>query len=131
MPNGGDIMDDVSAIRATAAPWCEAGIDRNWDALLAMCTSDVVFAPPGEPSVSGSKLKPWLEAFPVMKDFRFSFDGIEVSGDLATGVGRGAWTLDINGQDVSATFKFADVFKRSPQGWRYAHVIWNLDAPGA
>ena len=124
-------MDDVSAIRATAAPWCKAGIDRNWDALLAMCTSDVVFAPPGEPSVSGGKLKPWLEAFPIMKDFRFNFDRIEVSGDLATGVGRGAWTLDINGQDVSATFKFADVFKRGPHGWRYAHVIWNLDAPDA
>ncbi len=96
-----------------------------------MCTSDVVFAPPGEPIVSGSRLKPWLEAFPIMKDFTFDFDRIEVSDDLATGVGRGAWTLDINGQDVSATFKFADVFKRSPQGWRYAHVIWNLDAPGA
>jgi len=64
----------------------------------------------------GSKLKPWLEAFPIMKDFRFNFDRIEVSGDLATGVGRGAWTLDINGQDVSATFKFADVFTRGPQG---------------
>jgi ketosteroid isomerase-like protein len=124
-------MDDVSAIRATAAPWCKAGIDRNWDALLALCTNDVVFAPPGEPSVSGNKLRPWLDAFPVMKDFRFSFDRIEVSGELATGVGRGSWTLDINGQDVSATFKFADVFKRSAHGWRYAHVIWNLDAPGS
>jgi len=64
-----------------------------------------------------------------MKEFNFSFDRINVSGDLATGVGSGAWTLDINGQDVSATFKFADVFRKDPQGnWRYAHVIWNLDA---
>lgn len=123
-------MDDASAIRATAAPWCKAALDRNWDALLAMCTGDVVFAPPWEPGVSGNKLRPWLEAFPVMKVFTFSFDKLDVSGDLATGVGHGAWTLDINGQDVSATFKFADVFKKSPQGWRYAHVIWNLDSPG-
>ena len=112
-------------------PLCKAGIDRNWDALLAMCSPDVVFAPPNEPSVSGNKLRAWLEAFPVMKDFRFDFDKIEVSGDLATGVGGGTWTLDVNGQDVSATFKFADVFKRGSQGWRYAHVIWNSDAPGA
>lgn len=125
-------MDDASAIRGTIAPWCKAALDRNWDALLAMCTSDVVFAPPGEPGVSGNKLRPWLEAFPVMKEVNFSFDQIDVSGELATGVGRGGWTLDINGQNVSATFKFADVFKRGPQGsWRYANVIWNLDAPGS
>jgi ketosteroid isomerase-like protein len=124
-------MDDVSTIRATAAPWSKAGIDRNWDALLAMCTPDVVFAPPNEPSVTGSRLRPWLEAFPIMKDFRFSFDNIEVSDDLATGVGRGSWTLDINGQEVSATFKFADVFKRGAEGWLYAHVIWNLDTATA
>jgi ketosteroid isomerase-like protein len=125
-------MDDASAIRGTIAPWCKAALDRNWEALLTMCTSDVVFAPPGEPSVSGNKVRPWLEAFPVMKEFNFGFDRIDVSRDLATGVGHGAWTLDINGQDVSATFKFADVFRRGPQGtWCYAHVIWNLDAPGS
>ncbi len=67
-----------------------------------------------------------------MKEFKWDFDRIEVDGDLATGVGHGTWTLDINGQLVSASFKFADVFKKSPDGnWKYAHVIWNTDAPTA
>jgi ketosteroid isomerase-like protein len=123
-------MDDAAAIRATSAPWSKAGLDRDWDAMLALCTKDVVFAPPGEPSVSGSKLKAWLEAFPVMKVFTFSFDRIDVSGNLATGVGRGTWTIILDGREVSAAFKFADVFRRDPTGnWRYAHVIWNLDTP--
>ena len=123
-------MDDATAIRATMEPWTKAGLDRNWDVMIAMCTNDVVFAPPGEPSVSGNALKLWLEGFPVMKEFIGEFDQIEVSGDLATGVGRGTWTLDINGQLVSATFKFVDIFRKGPDGnWKYAHVIWNTDAP--
>src|SRR5262245_58761781 len=101
-------MDATTLIREAAAPWTKAALDRDWDALISMCTNDVVFAPPGEPSVSGKGLRPWLEAFPVMKEFKFDFDRIEVNGDLATGVGRGQWTLDINGQVVSASFKFAD-----------------------
>jgi ketosteroid isomerase-like protein len=125
-------MDDAASIRATTGPWAKAALDRNWDAMLGMCTSDVVFAPPGEPKVSGSRLRPWLEAFPVMKVFDFSFDQVNVSGDLATAVGAGTWTLTMDGRDISASFKFADVFRKGQDGkWRYAHVIWNLDTPGS
>jgi ketosteroid isomerase-like protein len=125
-------MDATAAIRATVAPWTNAALNRDWDGLLAMCTEDIVFAPPGEPKVSEGRLKSWLEAFPVMKEFSFAFDRIEVSGDLATGVGGGTWTLDMGGQDITMSFKAADVFRRGQDGtWRYAHVIWNLDAPAS
>ena len=125
-------MDSAAVIRAIIPPWRKACLERNWDALLAMCTDDVVFAPPGESQVSGSKIRPWLEAFPVMKAFDFTFDRVDVSGDLATATGTGTWTLDVNGQDVSASFKFADVFRRGSDGsWRYAHVIWNSDTPAS
>ena len=122
-------MDVAAAIRASISPWRKACLDRNWDALLAMCTDDVVFAPPGESQVSGGKIRPWLEAFPVIKAFDFRFDRIDVSGDLATAIGGGTWTIVVNGQDESASFKFADIFRRASDGsWRYAHVIWNFDA---
>ncbi len=125
-------MDAAAAIRATIAPWTKASIDRDWDALLALCTDDVVFAPPGEPTVSAHKLRPWLEAFPVIKVFNVNFDRVEVSGDLATAVGGGTWTVHLNGQDLSVSFKFADVFRRGSDGrWRYAHVIWNSDTPAS
>jgi ketosteroid isomerase-like protein len=121
----------AAAIRATADPWCQAAIDRNWEAIIAMCTGDVVFAPPGQPSVSSSRLRSWLDSYPVIKAMKLSFDRIEVNGDLATGVGRGSLTVDLDGQDVSTVFKFTDVFRRDPKGWRYAHVMWNMDTPGA
>ena len=125
-------MDATAAIRASIAPWTKACLDRDWDALLAMCTDDVVFAPPGEPRVSGKNVRPWLEAFPVMKVFNFNFDRIDVNEELATGVGGGTWTLNLNGQDLTASFKFADVFRRGPDGnWRYAYAIWNSDTPSS
>ena len=66
-------MDCKTQIAALVAPWVQACLDRDWDALLALCTDDVVFAPPGEPSVSGEEsLKTWLDDFPVMTAFEFS-----------------------------------------------------------
>lgn len=124
-------MDSDAAIRATMAPWRQACLDRDWDALLALCTEDAVFAPPGEPQVARPGLKAWLEAFPIMKEFDFSFERVDVSGDLGTAIGNGTWTLEVEGQEVSASFKFADVLRKHPDGsWRYAHVIWNTDSPG-
>ena len=72
-------MDSEAAIRGTIEPWCKACLDRDWDGLLGMCTDDVVFAPPGEPRVSGNGLRAWLEAYPVMKALDFTFDHIDVS----------------------------------------------------
>jgi ketosteroid isomerase-like protein len=123
-------MDSVATIRATAPQWIKACLDRDWDALLAMCTEDVVFAPPGEPMVPPGTTKAWLNAFPVMKQFDFTFDRIDTGGDLATAVGRGLLTIEIEGKDVPMPFKFTDVFRRGSDGvWRYAHVIWNMNAP--
>ena len=123
-------MDSAAAIRATIGPWTKAALNRDWDTLLAMCTDDIVFAPPGEPMVPAGGTRAWLEAFPVMKQFNFAFERIEADGDLATGVGSGSFTIEINGQDVAMPFKFADVFRRGRDGtWRYAHVIWNLNIP--
>ncbi len=49
-------MDDTAAIRATATPWIQASLDRDWDALLALCTTDVVFSPADAPAASGLAL---------------------------------------------------------------------------
>ena len=123
-------MDSTDTIRSFVAPWSQACVDRDWDALLAMCTDDVVFSPPGEPKVSGSGVRTFLEAFPVIKAFNWGFDDIDVSGDLAVGVGWGKMIVEAEGQDASMNFKFADVFRRGDDGsWRFAHVIWNENEP--
>jgi ketosteroid isomerase-like protein len=120
-------MDCKTQIAALVAPWVQACLDRDWDALLALCTDDVVFAPPGEPSVSGEEsLKTWLDDFPVMTAFEFSFDQIDESDDLAVGFGEGSMTVEMDDETASMTIKFADVFRRQADGtWLYSHVIWN------
>jgi hypothetical protein len=73
-------------------------------------------------------VRPFLEAFPLMKAFDFTFDRVDVGGDLAAATGRGAYTLALPAGDVTKSFKFADVLRRGADGvWRYAHVIWNHD----
>lgn len=57
--------DDTAQIRATIAPWRQACLDRDWDALLAMGTEDIVTSGPGDPSVTGDTVRPWLENYPT------------------------------------------------------------------
>ena len=119
-------QDDAAQIRATIAPWIQAGLDRDWDAMLAMCTEDIVFSPPGGPKVTGDAVRPWLEDYPVIRAFTFDFDRIEVSGDLAAANGSGSMTLEVEGQEVSLEIEFTDVFRKDERGtWLYSSVIFN------
>jgi ketosteroid isomerase-like protein len=121
-------MDDTATIQSTVVPWTRACLDRDWDSLLALCTPDVVFSPPGEPSVSGGSLRPWLGAFPKLREFAWNFDHLEIHGDFAVGVGAGSWTVEIDGKPVPMSFKFVDLFRRGDDGtWRYSHVFWSLN----
>jgi len=51
----------ASAIPELVEPWTRACLARDWDAVLGMCTDDVVFSPPNEPLVEGQAVRPWLE----------------------------------------------------------------------
>ena len=123
--------DAAAQIRATIAPWCQACLDRDWDALLAMCTEDIVISGPGEPKVTGDAVRPWLEDYPVMKTMAFDFDRMEISGDLAIANGSGSMTIEGEGGDVSMEFDFTDVFRKDQHGtWLYSSITFNSkDAP--
>lgn len=117
---------DAELIRDTQAPWKEAALARDWDAMLDMCTDDMVFMPPGEPSVSGDDLRPWLESFPVIREFDTDFEDVVVSGELAVAMGSVRMSLEIDGERVPFDGKFTDVFRKGADGtWRYRRVIWN------
>ena len=119
-------MDDAAHIRTLIAPWVDACLARDWDALFDICTEDVFFDPPGAPRVSGPDLRTFLDGFPVMSEFSFDFDNIQIDGNIAIGHGSGAMTVDMDGEDVAISFKFADHFRRGEDGtWRYSSVIWN------
>ncbi len=56
---------------------------------------------------------------------------VEVSGDLAAASGSGSMLLEVEGQEVTETFDFTDVFRKDEQGtWLYSSVNFNSkDAP--
>ena len=124
--------DDAAQIRATIAPWNQACLDRDWDALLAMCTEDIVFSGPREPKVTGDAVRTWLENFPVQTAMTFDFDRMEISGDLAVANGSGSMTIEVEGQKVSEDFDFTDTFRKDRHGtWLYSSVIFNSNAAPA
>lgn len=117
---------DVAAIRATIDPWTKCCLERDWDALLAMCTDDVVFSPPGETKVSGDDVRPWLDAFPTQTRMDWDFDRIEVSGNLAVGTGSGTMTVLVDGEETESAFEFMDAFRKTEDGaWLYSSIIFN------
>jgi len=120
-------MDDAAAIRALISPWIQACKARDWDALLALCTDDIVFAPPGEPHVSGpSAIRTWMDAFPVIGEFTFAFDQVEVDGALGVGIGTGYMSAEVEGEATEMNFKFVDVLRKLPDGsWRFSHASWS------
>ena len=117
--------DDTKRIRATIAPWNKNCLDRNWDALLAMCTRDIAFSGPGGPRVSGDALRTWLDDFPVQTSMTFDFERIEVSGDLAAAYGSGKMTIVVDGEDVPMSFDFMDMLRKEDGNWLYSSVIFN------
>ena len=80
--------DDVVAIRGTFEAWRDACVRRDWDALLGMCTDDIVFLPPGESTVEGAGVRGWLDNFPIIKAMSLDIDRIEGIGSRVSGGGE-------------------------------------------
>ena len=121
--------DDAAQIRATIAPWINACLERDWDALLAMCTEDIVFSPPSDPKVTGDAVRPWLEGYPIIKSLLFDFDRLEISGDLAVANGSGSMMIEVDGQEDSLVFEFTDTFRKNRHGtWLYSSVTFNANS---
>lgn len=123
---------DLSAIKSTGEPWISACLRRDWDALLSLCTEDIVFMPPDEPIAAGNQVRPWLENYPVMRSFELEFDHIEGQEGLATARGHFKLALELPGAPtpISVDGKFLDTFRKDGQGkWRYAVVAWNSNLP--
>ncbi len=124
---------DVAAIQALRDPWIQACLDRDWDALLSICTSDVTLLPPDAPIAEGREAaRTYLEAYPVITKFTVEFTNIDGRGDLATARGDFHITVETDDGEASVDGKFVDTFhKHGDDTWLYNEVIWNSDAPTA
>ena len=116
----------LGVFQSLAGPWNRACIDRDWDALLELCTDDVVFMPPGESSVSGKGLRAWLDASPPIKSMNWEIENADMAGELAVLRGPLTQALEMDGAIVDVRIKYCDVLRRGKDGkWRFACVIWN------
>lgn len=93
MPTATITPVDVNAIKDTAKPWADACLARDWDALLGLCTDDVVFLPPDEPAVTNEHVRAWLENYPEITSFNVEFEHVEglKRRDRVKGVGTRIW----------------------------------------
>lgn len=118
----------AAAVAKMIDPWTKACIDRDWDTLLGMCTSDIVFMPPGQGPVSGAAVRPWLEAFPPIRGMSWDVVSLEAAEDLAFLRGPVRQTLVLEGQDELFDGKYCDLMRREEDGaWRFAVVMWSSD----
>ena len=116
----------AAAVSKMIGPWTRACLDRDWDALLGMCTSDIVFMPPGEAPVSGAAARAWLEAFPPIKRMSWEVTSLEAAEDQAFLRGPVRQTLEIEGVDEVFDGKFCDLMRREEDGaWRFAVIMWS------
>jgi uncharacterized protein (TIGR02246 family) len=117
---------DLELFRALRGPWNRAWLERDWDAMLDLCTDDMVFMPPGEQPVSGEGLRPWCDAFPTMKSIDWEIEHAEMAGDLAVLRGPVTLVLEKDGETINFNGKYCDVLRRGEDGtWRFACIIWN------
>ena len=118
---------DVAAINATTENAVQALRDHDPDAYLENCTDDLVFLPPGQSNVVGSRAaRAFLEGFPTPKSATYQYEEVEGSGDLA--FARGTFTLT-DESDASTTIRAILIFRRHSNGsWKLARDIWHADA---
>ena len=116
----------AAAVAKMIGPWTRACLDRDWDALLGMCTSDIVFMPPGEAPVSGAAVRAWLEAFPPIKRMSWEVTSLEAAEDQAFLRGPVRQTVVVEGVDEPFEGKYCDLMRREEDGaWRFAVIMWN------
>ncbi len=119
----------ANAIQELIQPWTSACLQRDWDALLSMCTDDIVFMPPGAPAVTGETVRPWLDTFPTIKAMSWEVEHVEATEEWAFVRGPVAQMLAIDGKEILFDGKYCDLVRRGNDGvWRFAVIIWNANA---
>ena len=120
---------DIASIHRMIEPWNKACIKRDWDALLSMCTDDVIFLPPQDKPIQGVTIRGWLNRFPTIKSMWWDIKYLEGRGDLAFVRGAVRQTLVIDGQDILFDGKYSDTMRKDADGvWRFASIMWNSNA---
>ena len=110
--------------------WVKAGLARDWDASMSLCSDDFVYMPQDHPVLHGKdEAKVFLNGFPNI--LRFSQTVQAVSGDTALAAIRGSFegTFQAEGQELSGTGKFLCTTTKRTGQWLITAACFNWDAP--
>ena len=121
-----DTAADEAAIQAVADGWPKSYNEKNADSLAALYTEDARVYPPGGAMVSGRAAIREYFASDIANNWvqtTVAHEESGVAGDWAwrTGTWSAATTPVLTG-------KYAEVWRRTPEGWRIHRDIWNADA---
>lgn len=114
----------------TELSWVEACKASDWDAAVALLTSDVDYMPADLPLLKGrGAVREFLSEFPEIRDMSQSL--VEIQGDALLAVIRGTFgvTSVVEGQEVSGVGKVLSTAVKEDGEWRFSRVCWNWDAP--
>jgi ketosteroid isomerase-like protein len=121
---------DDSAILAVHEAWLKAELSGNVDALLALCTSDIRFFPPGcDPLEGTSAVRILLESAQTRpRDIRTADIRIEVSASLAFKSASFSTVLASPASSSPSTVSGHHlwILRREQAGWRVAAVAWSI-----
>ena len=123
---------DVEVLRTIAREeWTRAGLARDWDKAISLCTNDVVYMVPDQPALRGrAALRAWLEQFPTIVKFTQEADEVEGHENLAVLRGTAEMTIESEGQSVQNTSKWLCHMQKQPDGaWQASAVCFNWDKP--
>jgi ketosteroid isomerase-like protein len=111
--------------------WTGALTAGNLDALVELCTDDIVYMPADHPALRGrDQFRAWLSSFPKVVRMSQPMDWIEGTGGVAMAEASFAVTLEVEGQEVDSSGKAVCCLRRNEAGeWRVKSVCWNFDQP--
>lgn len=135
MPTPARRNDDREAIRKLGEEWENAVESKDIGRILALITDDVVFMPPGAPSIVGKKaVEETYRALFMRYSIQQTFapEEIQVGADWAFARGVDVLTLvPLDGNvPIVVRARGVSILKREQDGsWKFARGITNLDQP--
>jgi ketosteroid isomerase-like protein len=118
---------DVAAVREVWDALLAANTSTDFDTFATHCTDDLVHLDPRSDALVG--VGPWKEWANAQEfgDVDMTLDVEELSGDGDLAYLRwgmvGTWSE--GGEQIQSKGKGISLFRRTPEGWRLSHNIWN------
>jgi uncharacterized protein (TIGR02246 family) len=124
-----DIEADVEAIKSLSDEIMKAYNEGDLEVLMAIVAEDVVFMPPGEPTLIGKEaIRNWHDFDKISFDVNITVEEVQVLGDWAfmRDIWIGTVTQKESGEKFELNNKSLILLRRQPDGtWKMSYSMFN------